>query len=451
MAEPGDNLSLDDYHRIMSDCGCCWPDSVNIVPQSRYRDMQFVATGYLAFDAEGEDPVIYCRKINTRYALQTGNGSSERKSTRESDGFVTESVTIVSSTSQESTLKSEDRWIATAWNSEAIYTYPPPDELECSERIFETHSHDGTETDFDAFREPQTITTPLAGTRTFANAIVDGVCKLVTTTTGDTISYGLPSTGGGDTENNDDEGACDAASIVLTQVLESRTRTISDSSESTYAGTKSTYVSSATIQTKRTLEEALSAPLTKEDFASWLDEQWANEDVWFTASNWLPATTSFTWPAAPELDPDETCPPVRGARASGSSRAIQYRWRVPCLGVEVRIEWDEVFFPKPYTDWIASIPMADHDKPQNWPPPPVEVPVVTPRSYVHPQQTCDEETTETFSPWGITVFVPAIQPGVIVLKNVRWRAFGGVSPWAGDLTKYKMPGEAETYQELYKP
>jgi hypothetical protein len=118
-----------------------------------------------------------------------------------------------------------------------------------------------------------------------------------------------------------------------------------------------------------------------------------------------------------------------------AATAIRYRWRVPPChpGSWYRIDWDEVFFPQAYLDWLSDA-QADPDGIEQFDPnadPPPELPTITPKSWtwtgtaLGPCDPEDEENNydyryalpERISPWSLPLIPPA--PGTMEILNAR--------------------------------
>lgn len=142
----------------------------------------------------------------------------------------------------------------------------------------------------------------------------------------------------------------------------------------------------------------------------------------------------------------------------GRARRFRYRWTVPLChpGSYYRIDWDEVFFPQAYLDWLDLAEMYDpnsgsgSDLPTgigpfdpNANPPPV-LPVMTPKTWTWMGEALGEcvdfdsnlsdssdpiandllrreAITTRISPWSNTVYVPA--PGIVEVRNIRVRCY----------------------------
>ncbi len=143
--------------------------------------------------------------------------------------------------------------------------------------------------------------------------------------------------------------------------------------------------------------------------------------------------------------------------------AVRYRWRVPPChpGSWYRIDWDEVFFPQAYLDWLADA-QADPDGIEVFDPnanPPPVLPTITPKSWTWTGAAlgpCDYDDPENdydyrfalasrISPWSLDVIPPA--PGIVELRNARVQCyrnpFGTVSqPVSVGLESYD-PGDVD--------
>ncbi len=149
-----------------------------------------------------------------------------------------------------------------------------------------------------------------------------------------------------------------------------------------------------------------------------------------------------SWPVWPPpdsgSDDDDECAEPARRIASAIARAIQYRIKLnKCCGYKtVRSEWLEVFYPRDYLEWLATI--SDISDPSEWPANPGGI-TVTPRvwewtgtpplcrdsdSAASDSDPFDEESM--WSPWSATVKVPAGKEGVVVLKGYKQRCYGNL-------------------------
>jgi hypothetical protein len=178
------------------------------------------------------------------------------------------------------------------------------------------------------------------------------------------------------------------------------------------------------------------------------------------------------------------------------ARRFRYRWKIPPChpGSWYKIEWDEVFFPKAYLDWLAAAQAYDPNDsigsdslatgiepfdPNANPPP--ELPVLTPKEWTWegdalgpcldvdstPSDSSDaiandlaerEAMTDRWSPWSLTVVPPG--PGTVELRNARIQCyrnpFGTVTQpivigdfTLGDLDQDGIDDSSEPISDIY--
>ncbi len=118
---------------------------------------------------------------------------------------------------------------------------------------------------------------------------------------------------------------------------------------------------------------------------------------------------------------------------SGTGRAFRYRIKLDkcCLNEKIRLEWDEVFYPQSYLDWLEGGASGD----------PPDEPVVTPKAWewegIPPgcgsssaaesdHDSYDEQSM--WSPWSLAVIPPLGGEGVVLLKNMLMDC-NPDSPW----------------------
>jgi len=179
-----------------------------------------------------------------------------------------------------------------------------------------------------------------------------------------------------------------------------------------------------------------------------------------------------------------------------SALRFRYRWKIPPChpGSWYKIEWDEVFFPKAYLDWLAAAQAYDPNDsigsdslatgiepfdPNANPPP--ELPVLTPKEWTWegdalgpcldvdstPSDSSDaignelaerDAMTDRWSPWSLTVVPPG--PGTVELRNARIQCyrnpFGTVTQpivigdfTLGDLDQDGIDDSSEPISDIY--
>jgi hypothetical protein len=169
----------------------------------------------------------------------------------------------------------------------------------------------------------------------------------------------------------------------------------------------------------------------------------------------------------------------------GRAQRFRYRWTVPLChpGSYYRIDWDEVFFPQAYLDWLEAaeaydpnpestseselLPTGIEPFDPNVNPPPV-LPTITPKSWTWTGEAlgdCEdwdsnysdssdpvandlirrEAMTSRTSSWSNTVYVPA--PGITEVRNVRVRCydnpFGTVAQPVADANAIYDPDDVD--------
>jgi hypothetical protein len=107
--------------------------------------------------------------------------------------------------------------------------------------------------------------------------------------------------------------------------------------------------------------------------------------------------------------------------------AFQYRWKLDqcCRNQKIRMEWDEVFYPREFLEWLEVARMESE------PSDPPVLPTITKKAWVWEGEPpgCDEFASgfddeeryanETmWSPWGLPVLVPPGQQGIVALRNL---------------------------------
>jgi hypothetical protein len=269
------------------------------------------------------------------------------------------------------------------------------------------------------------------------------------TATGDSYSAvpGIPGfIGDDDFSGSEDDGlplsGCVRAGNVITEVLANSANTVSE--------TSGLYSYSGHAQKLVTRTWTYSMPVTYGELSAFVADRLIDPAIpWFYRTNVvMQAVWKKQWPLypVPELDstsesepppPPDPCERPNCYPAVIFATAFQYRFKLNkcCAWRAIRSEWDEVFFPKAYLDWLAETALLSDES--DWPENPGGV-IVTPKAWVWSgvPPRCDGSSDSPdssednpfdyepmWSPWSALVKTAAGQEGWIELRNYQQKCY----------------------------
>ncbi len=293
----------------------------------------------------------------------------------------------------------------------------------------------------------------------------NGYCHWVTsedkiTTTGTSIGNAdgsIPAPG--TLQVPSDYEPCSRSELVLVELQDDRSATehysrSNENGSSTHTGSRSI---------RQTLTHTLSDQVSKDHLVGFtrarLFDDPSDSDNPVQDVSYGRADFFVYWPVYPEdsNSHSDPCAMTGCVPATTKATGFIYQFRLnKCCGYKtIRCEWDEVFFPKAYLDWLKQI--GELSNREDWPPNPGGI-VITPKVWTwqgnpplcNHDSSSSDQTDDPFddrgmwSPWSAMVTVPEGQEGVVVLRKFSQKCYGELIDDMPGVLGDIIPSDSET-------